>query len=109
VPDQNEQVRVEDNPARDRFEIHVDDRLAGFTSYRVDGPVALFAHTEIDPAFGGRGLGTRLVHGALDGMRERGLGVLPLCSFVRKVVAEEPRYRELLPAEQRARFGLPDG
>ena len=80
-------VRVEDHAAKNRFEITVDGHLAGFADYRIEDGVAAFPHTEIDPAYGGRGLGTVLVHHALDAMRERGIGVLPYCSFVHRIVA----------------------
>ena len=100
-------VEVKDAPERGRFEIYVDGTLAGFTEYHPDGDYADFTHTEIDPAFGGHGLATRLVHGALDEMRARGVGILPHCPFVHRLVQDEPEYLTLVPAEQRRRFGLP--
>ncbi|TDB89341.1 GNAT family N-acetyltransferase, partial [Micromonospora fluostatini] len=40
---------VTDEPARRRFEILVDDALAGFTTYEPRGEVLVFTHTEVDP------------------------------------------------------------
>ena len=63
---------VEDNPAKRRFEILVDDALAGFTAYLPRGEVLVFTHTEVDRGFQGKGLGGELVRGTLDQLRARG-------------------------------------
>ena len=100
-------IEVRDAAERGRFEIYVDGMLAGFSEYHAEGADIDFTHTEIDPEFGGQGLGTKLVHGALDEMRARGVGILPHCPFVHRVVEQEPEYLALVPAGQRRRFGLP--
>jgi predicted GNAT family acetyltransferase len=108
---------VSDAPERSRFEIHVDGRRAGFAAYRTKqdgsgqdggGPgLLVFTHTEIDDAYGGRGLGSVLVRAALDSARSRGLPVRPDCPFVRAFVARHPDdYLDLVPADLRPRLGL---
>ena len=98
---------VTDAEVRQRFEVAVDGDLAGFTVYRPHGRVYAFVHTEIDPAFEGKGLGSTLVRGAMDAMRERELGVLPFCPFVARFLKRHPEYAVLVPADRRAEFGLP--
>jgi hypothetical protein len=107
-PDTTAEPRVVDAPERSRFEIDVDGRLAGFAAYRRDDPeLIVFTHTEIDDAFGGRGLGTTLVRAALDAARDRGLAVRPDCPFVRAYVARHPdEYLALVPERLRPRLGL---
>ena len=101
-------VTVRDNPAEHRYEIHDGDQLAGFSEYKLTGPRIAFLHTEVDPAFEGRGLGRRLVTEELDDARRRDLAVLPFCPYVRKVIAGAPEeYLDLVPAKDRARFDLP--
>jgi predicted GNAT family acetyltransferase len=99
---------VTDAPERSRFEIHVDGRLAGFAQYRLKGAdLLVFTHTEIDDAYGGRGLGSVLVRAALDSARSRGLPVRPDCPFVRAYIARHPDdYLDLVPVELRPRLGL---
>ncbi len=83
--------------------------LAGFTVYEVMSPACwAFVHTEIDPAFGGRGLGSLLIRSALDTARGRGVTVLPFCPFVARFIAGHPDYLDLVPHDQRARFELGD-
>lgn len=97
---------VQDNPADSRFEIWVDDELAGYVDYRRHGDEYALPHTRILPEFGGRGLGGQLVSGALTEIAERGGTVLPFCPFVPKVIRDHPEYLDLVPVDQRATFGL---
>jgi uncharacterized protein len=98
---------VVDNPDEHRFELRVGDRVAGFAAYRAGASEHVFTHTEIAPAYEGKGLGSVLVRGALDQVRARGRGVLPVCPFVRGFVERHPDYQDLVPSGDRVRFGLP--
>ena len=97
---------VVDVPERGRFEIRVDDRLVGLASYHVDNGVMTLPHTEVDPSMGGRGLGTTLVATVLDAARQRGLHVLPYCSFVRRYIQQHPELVDLVSEQDRPHFGL---
>jgi uncharacterized protein len=98
---------VVDNPAEQRYELRVDGAVAGFAAYRAGDAADTFTHTEVDPAYEGRGLGSVLVRGALDQARARGRAVRPACPFVRSFVERHPDYLDLVPATERDRFGLP--
>jgi uncharacterized protein len=100
------QISVIDDPARSRYELRVDGKVAGQLVYRTDGTRRTLVHTEIDPAFEGQGLGSHLAAGALDDARRRGFTVVPRCPFVSAYlrrhheqldVVEEP-YRTRLAA-----------
>jgi len=97
-----------DNPEQDRFEIWVEDQLAGFTLYQVHADRIEFIHTEIHDEFAGHGLGAKLVKAELDIVRDRGLAVYPYCPFVRAYIAKHPEYVDLVPAHVRDHFGLTD-
>jgi len=105
----DETVTVTDNPGTGRFEIHVGDVLAGFTEYHPRGDRFSFVHTEIGEEFGGRGLASRLIKGALDEMRAREIGVLPYCPFVKRYIQRHADYQDLVPAAERAKFEIPAG
>lgn len=102
-----EDAEVRDAPENSRFEIWVGDVLAGFTVYEPGPDRFTFIHTEIDPAFGGRGLASILIKHALHEMRARGMAVLPQCPFVRRYISRHSDYLELVPAQDRASFDLP--
>lgn len=97
---------VVDVPERGRFEIRMGDRVVGLASYHVDDGTMTLPHTEVDPGVGGRGLGTTLVAGVLEAARERGLHVLPYCSFVRYYIQTHPETADLVAEADREHFGL---
>jgi predicted GNAT family acetyltransferase len=88
--------RVVDNPSELRYELWVDDRLAGEIRYTLDEDVVTMVHTEIDPAFEGSGLGQALVGDALDDARASGRRVRPLCPYVAKYIARHPEYADIV-------------
>src|SRR4051794_11797950 len=99
-------TRVANNPDARRYEIQADGEPAGFTAYEKTSTARSFTHPEIDPAYEGNGLGPVLVRHAPDDPRAEGLPALPFCPFVRGYIARHPEYRDLVPADQRARFDL---
>jgi hypothetical protein len=101
-----ETITVTDHPEAERYEVQVDGALAGFAEYkRGDGQIA-FTHTEVDKAYGGRGLAGRLAQVSLDEARAAGVSVLPFCPFYRGWIGKHPEYLELVPEARRAEFGL---
>jgi predicted GNAT family acetyltransferase len=104
VADNDVQVRM--NSDESRYEIFLDGTLAGFTQYVLNGDQADFVHTEIDDRFEGHGLASQLIRGALDDARAHGWRVLPYCRFVTRFISKNPEYRDLVPVDQRTRFGL---
>jgi predicted GNAT family acetyltransferase len=95
------------NEELSRFEIYLDNELAGFAEFRMRGNTMVFPHTEIDPKFGGKGLGSALIEYALDDAAMMKLLVAPYCPFVSKYIGKNPdKYLFLVPEADRAKFGL---
>ena len=61
--------------------------------------MVFLVHTEVDPAFAGQGLGERLVAGALEDLRARGLKLVPLCPFVRAYLRRHPDQADLVAGD----------
>ncbi|WP_323630585.1 GNAT family N-acetyltransferase, partial [Escherichia coli] len=108
-PADDAETTVREAPDKNRFEIWGGGDLAGFTVYRAQPERYTFVHTEIDPAFGGRGLASILIKATLDEMRRRGIAVLPQCPFVRRYISRHSEYLDLVPVAERAKFDLPAG
>ncbi len=100
------ETSVVDVPERGRFEIRQGDRVIGLASYHIDNGQMTLPHTEVDPSVGGQGIGTKLVDGVLTAARERGLTVLPYCSFVRRHILQHPQFLDLVAVDDRPHFGL---
>jgi predicted GNAT family acetyltransferase len=86
---------VTDVKAKHRFELEEEGGTA-FVTYLLEGDTITFTHTIVPEEMEGRGVGSKLVRGALDEARERGLKVVPNCSFVRNYIDRHEDYRELL-------------
>ena len=100
------ETTVVDVPERGRFEVRIGDRVVGLASYHVENGLMTLPHTEVDPSMGGRGLGKVLVSGVLDAARDRGLHVLPYCSFVRHYIQQHPETLDLVADDDKPHFGL---
>lgn len=76
-------VTVERSDAAGAFEIRdASGEIAGHAHYREIGGERIFHHTVVDEKFGGRGIGTALVRGAVEGTRDEGVTIVPVCSMV---------------------------
>ena len=91
-----ENVQVRRDAAAGRFEILVDEVVAGYTDYTdgTDG-VREFPHTVVASEFGGRGLAGKLVGEALQVTKDEGLRVRPSCSFVAGYIDKHPDSAEV--------------
>ncbi|WP_404386603.1 N-acetyltransferase [Knoellia locipacati] len=94
-------VVVTNNQGKNRYEAHVGGDLAGIAAYQLTDELIVFTHTEVEPAFEGRGIGSALAQFALDDVREAGTRkVLPLCPFIKGWIE---RHRDYVPIVYGAR------
>jgi predicted GNAT family acetyltransferase len=92
-----ETQHVTKNSEENRYEIRDDGQVVGFAAYRPrpDG-VIVFTHTEIDEAYEGQGLGSRLARGALEDVRASSGSVVPQCPFVQGYIDRHPEFQDLV-------------
>ena len=86
---------VINNRADHRYELAVDGHIAA-TYYAVANGVITFIHTEVPPELGGKGIGSKLIKGALDLVRADGLKVIAQCPFVKAFIDKNAAYQDLL-------------
>lgn len=89
---------VRNDEARSRYELVLDGEVIGIADYRIEGDEVVFPHTEIDPAFRGRGFGEVLVQGAMEDVRAAGRTVVPRCWFVVEFLELHPEFADLRAA-----------
>jgi predicted GNAT family acetyltransferase len=97
-------IEVRDNPDKQRYDVFVDDQLAGYAAYRSTPGQLVFTHTKVDAAYEGHGVGSALARDALDDVRRRGLTVVPQCPFVSAYIRRHPDYLQLVDESERARL-----
>lgn len=94
-----DELTVRDNAEQRRYEARIGTKVVGVISYHAEpglpGLLTL-VHTEVDPAFEGKGVGSRLVAGALEDIRRRGQSLVPLCPFVRAYLRRHPEHADLV-------------
>jgi len=81
---------VADAEERQRFEAELDGTLAGVLEYVVKRGRLALIHTEVLPAFEGRGVAAGLTRFALDEARRRELMVIAICPYVRRYLETHP-------------------
>jgi uncharacterized protein len=88
---------VHDNAEAHRFELLEQGHLA-VAEYRMDGEVIVFTHTVVPSSLQGMGVGSRLIEGALEQVRAKGLKLRADCSFVAAYLARHPQWADLRAA-----------
>lgn len=90
-------VTVTKNAELNRYEARIDGELAGFAEYKLTDELVVFTHTEVDPAFEGKGVGGALAKFGLDDVRDEGTRkVMPLCPFIKAWIGRHPDYIPLV-------------
>ena len=93
---EQDEPRVVDDREVSRYELFVGDELAGFAAYRLEPGRIVLTHTELDPAFEGRGLAGRLAKKALEDARAQGLRVVPACEYMARYLERHAEYADLV-------------
>lgn len=89
-------IVVADAPDEHRYEARDGETLAGLAAYRLSDNQIVLTHTEVEPDYEGKGVGSRLARAALDDARGRGLGVVPVCPFIKGWIDRHPDYADLV-------------
>jgi predicted GNAT family acetyltransferase len=101
MSDERNEPEVVLNEAAQRFEIRDGDDVA-VLEYRLRaGDHLVLTHTGVPERMEGKGIGTLLARTALECARQRGLRVVPLCSFVQAYLQRHPEFADLVDAQKR--------
>lgn len=89
-------IQHEDNGKKGHFFIEAEGREAAGMYYVWAGDKMIIEHTEVDDAFGGRGLGKQLVAAAVKYARTHNIKIIPLCPFAKSVFDRVAEYGDVL-------------
>lgn len=85
-------LNVVHNVDNKRFEVALGDGLA-LMDYMLAGNNMIFTHTEVPPAYEGKGVANQMAKVALDYAVEHGHRIQPLCPFVKLYIRKHPEYQ----------------
>jgi predicted GNAT family acetyltransferase len=89
-------LTVADNAEAQRYEARLGSELVGIVGYHLEPGQITLIHTEVDPAFEGKGIASRLLAAALDDIRRRDLSMVPVCPFVQSFLRRHREYGDLV-------------
>jgi predicted GNAT family acetyltransferase len=89
-------VEIVDVPDANRYEARVGDAVAGWVDYRRVRDRLVALHTEVEPAFSGRGIASGLVRRVIDDARAAGFSITPRCPFFVSHFERHPEDRDIV-------------
>jgi len=95
--DVNASIHVVAEPSRQRYELFDGDKMIGMSVYGLPDDLHVdFVHTEVDPDYGGRGLGGVLIEFAINDVKAQGKRVIAHCPYVRNWLGKHPEFDALV-------------
>jgi len=91
------EIKNKNDGKRGAFYIEDNDKEIALMHYIFSGPEKMIIdHTEVDEAYGGKGLGKKLVTAGVEYARQHHIKILPLCPFAKKVFGMTPEFADVL-------------
>lgn len=84
------------NTEKNRFELQMDESMAIIEFDKLEPNVLDLTHTEVPEELSGKGVGSKLVVGALDYIRDNGLKLIPSCSFIKSYIDKHDEWQDLV-------------
>lgn len=90
-------VKHHNNEKNGSFEIYDEGQKAGEMTYTWAGDDKfIIDHTEVDEAYGGKGLAKQLVYAGAEYARKNGKKVIPLCTYAKATFDKNQDLQEIL-------------
>ena len=71
------------------------DKLVGMAEFSVANDIWTITHTETDPAYGGQGIGKKLIKCLVEEARASKVKIIPLCSFAVREFEKNLDYQDV--------------
>ena len=79
-----------------RFELEVNSKVAFIEFDKIEPNILDLVHTEVPEELGGKGIGSKLVKGALNYCKENNLLVIPSCPFIKSYMEKHAEWNDLI-------------
>lgn len=92
-----ETIGLELNETKGYFYVSVNGKQEGKMTFVFAGKDKMIIdHTEVNLGNNGKGFGKKMVAKAVEYAREKGIKIIPLCPFAKKVFDKTPEFRDVL-------------
>ena len=92
-----ELIGLELNGSKGYFYVSVNGKQEGKMTFVFAGnDKIIIDHTEVNEGNNGKGFGKKMVAKAVEYAREKGIKIIPLCPFAKKVFDKTPEFRDVL-------------
>ena len=92
----NENYELIDNKEQHRYEFHIDNYIPLIEYTKTKNGEIYLIHTEVPEALEGKGIGSRLVKEVLADIKQKGLRLVPLCSFIASYIQKHPEWKSIV-------------
>ena len=91
------EIKHQNNEKNGVFEIYEDGVKAGEMTYTWAGTDKfIIDHTGVDEAFNGKGYAKQLIYAGVEYAREKGIKIIPLCSFAKITIEKTLQFQDVL-------------
>tara|TARA_R110002020_G_scaffold81120_2_gene201813 strand:- start:6969 stop:7250 length:282 start_codon:yes stop_codon:yes gene_type:complete len=74
-----------------------DGKGVGSMTFSIAGPeLIIIDHTDVDPAYGGKGVGKRMLYKIVEMARQKNIKIIPLCPFAASVFRKVEEIKDVL-------------
>ena len=92
-----QEVKLEVNDKNGFFYIEIDNKtIAKMTFVFAGNDKIIIDHTEVNDKHNGKGFGKIMVEKAVEYAREKGIKIIPLCPFAKKIIDKTPKFQDIL-------------
>lgn len=93
------EILLKENESKGFAMARENDKRAGLMSYSVAGThLIIIEHTEVDPAFNGKGVGKKMLYKIVEMAREKEVKIIPLCPFAAGMFKKLDEIKDVLKA-----------
>ncbi|MBV0881812.1 N-acetyltransferase [Noviherbaspirillum sp. L7-7A] len=100
------EAREGEQNAAQRLTLESAGSTVAYVEYYLFGRVVIVTHTEVDPAYEGKGNGSEMARQALAHFRRQQWHVVPVCGFFAEQIRRQPEYLDLVTPHSRCIFDL---
>jgi uncharacterized protein len=91
------EINQSESGSKGKFQALENGTQIGLMTYSIAGEDKIIIdHTEVIPAYNGKGIGKKMVVKAVEFARKNNIKILPLCPFARGVFARNKDLRDVL-------------